>query len=108
MKVKFGTFITNIITGERMKMNDKDLTLGAAVLEALLVLDPQKPESGESKAKSYALAARIVNGMKVGEGEVEVSVEEAALIKQKVGDLFSPAVVGPAYEMLEGRVIGEA
>jgi hypothetical protein len=35
--------------------------------------------------------------------EVELTVEEVALIKSRVGETFPPLVVGQVYEILENR-----
>ncbi|HQR20126.1 MAG TPA: hypothetical protein PKV98_04630 [Burkholderiaceae bacterium] len=106
MKVNFSEVINNL-QGSPIQVPDgektKDCTLAYVAAEALLAFDPQVKESGETKAKSYALAVRLVKG-----GEQEVSAEDIVLLKNKIGDTFAPAVVGPCFELLEQRAIGEA
>jgi hypothetical protein len=111
MKPNFDTVLKHHITGDALKIEDKvdgksvdvDLTLRRVSIEALLAFDPQKQESGEQKAKCYALAMRLLKG-----GEQEVSAEEIVLIKTKTGELYSPIVVGQTYDLLEDRKVGEA
>lgn len=109
MKVKFSTTINSITTGKPLQIAEgdakRDCTLGYASMEALMAFDPQVKESGEEKARSYALAIRIA---KANGEDIEITAEEVVLLKKKIGENFAPAVVGPAYEILEQRVAGEA
>ena len=101
MKIDFTQNLVSI-TGEAMKdQNDKgeviDATLKLAVVNALLA--PQKEEdTGINKIKKYELAKMIYNS----EGETDITVEDAALIKKAVEKAFpSPMIVGQVNEMLE-------
>lgn len=71
------------------------MTLASAAVDALLI---STQESGEDKAKAYHLAMRVSNG-----GAQQVTVEEIATIKKKIGEAFGPIIVGPAFDMLEGK-----
>jgi hypothetical protein len=75
---------------------DRDMTLADAAVEGLLA-PTQAPESGEEKFRLFKLAERIYKA-----GEVDVEPEEIALIKQKIGAHYLPAVVGPAFKLLNG------
>jgi hypothetical protein len=76
----------------------KPFTLKLAAVEALMRdTDQDAKQSGEQKLKRFDLAERIFKG-----GEIEITPEEAALIKERIGKGFTPAVVGPAFRLLNG------
>lgn len=75
------------------------VTLASATVEALLL---PSQDSGEDKAKAYHLAMRVSKG-----GVQEVTVEEIAAIKKKIGEQWPPIIVGPAFDMLEGKTTGK-
>lgn len=77
------------------------MTLAYAACEALLALKPT--DTGIDKAKCYRLAMAIVNG-----GTVNLTPEDAALIKAKIGEIYAPIIVGRAFDLLDDRVVGEA
>lgn len=82
----------------KQKDNTDHATLGYVCTEALMATYRNEEQlSAEKKVGRYKLAQKIV-----GEGEIELSVEEVALLKELVGKAFGPSVVGPAYELLEG------
>lgn len=76
-----------------------DMTLARASIGALLAnrSDEQKL-NGQEKAIRHALAVLLVNG-----GEIDLEIEQIALIKKLVGEVYGPLVVGPAYKMLENE-----
>jgi hypothetical protein len=86
------------LQGEALKDSDKEATL-RSVATAALMLPYQDEQSvgGEEKFTRYKLALRI-NASE----SVELTPEEAAKVKQLIGKAFGPAVVGPAYELLNG------
>ena len=53
--------------------------------------------SGDEKVKRWALAQKIYGG------NTEVQAEDVALLKKLIGKAYGVAIVGPAYEMLEGE-----
>ena len=76
-----------------------DATVKLALINALLA--PVDKESGIEKVKKYELARKIYRAEK----EVELTVEEVALCKKRVGEVFpTPIVVGQVTEVLEGKV----
>ena len=52
---------------------------------------------GDVKFKRHQIAARIY-----GKQYAELTIEEIALIKELIGKAYGPAVVGPAFNLLEG------
>jgi hypothetical protein len=52
--------------------------------------------AGTEKVKRFQLAVKVYSG-----DEVELSAEDIALIKDLIGKLYGPLVVGRSYELLE-------
>jgi hypothetical protein len=89
------------LDGQEMKdAKNVPATLGSILVEVLLVqLEDEKNLSGEEKLKRWELAFRI----KKATSECEMSVGDIALAKKLVGKAYSPAVVGPVWNMLENK-----
>lgn len=103
MKVDFSQPITNL-EGKPFQEDNKDLTLAAIAVGALLAsYQDEAALSGEEKFQRYALSTRIHKS-----GSIEVSVEEISKLKTLIGKMFGPSIVGPAYDLLEGRTITKA
>lgn len=97
MKINFNTVLTHI-DGEPLKNKGKELTLKAASVEALMmILESDRSATGEAKFKCYELAAKVHGG-----DEVEITPEDATLLKKRIGEAYGAAVVGPAYKLLNG------
>lgn len=101
MKVKTDVVLTNL-DGEPLKDADAkgeavDATLKMCVINALLApaQQGQKPETGVEKLKKYNLASKVNDNE-----EIELSAEEISLIKDRVGELFPPLVVGQVFKLL--------
>ena len=86
------------LDGQTMKDNIDgqvvDATLKLIAVNA--ILSPVQKESGIEKVKKFNLAQRIYDN-----DTVELSVEEVSLIKERIGELFPPLVVGQAFKMLD-------
>ena len=72
-------------------------TLGWLAAQALLASYPSESPSGEEKHKRYRLWSRIKDG-----GEVDITIEEAGLIKNLIGLGATPLACGQAWDLLEG------
>lgn len=97
MKINFDSVLKHI-SGENLKTNGEDLTLKGASIEALIAIaESDRNATGEDKFKRYEIAMKVNAG-----GEVELTPEEVAVIKKRVGEVFGVAVVGPAYKLLNG------
>lgn len=71
--------------------------LKQALLETVMESD-QKPLSGQAKFDNYKLAEKIcLNDV------VDFSVEELAMLKKLVGNMFIPVVVGAVWKILDGE-----
>lgn len=71
-------------------------SLGDLCVEALCSEYQDEQLSGSEKFARYLLAKSIKKGSK------EFTIDEVSKIKLVVGKRFTPAVVGPMYELLEG------
>jgi hypothetical protein len=85
--------------GQVMKENDGqgnaiDATLKLAIVNALL--SPVQKESGTDKVKKYELAKKVYTS-----DEVDLNEDEIKLIKDRVGEVFPPIIVGQVNEMLK-------
>lgn len=97
MKINFDSQLVHL-DGVALKTNDVPLTLKGASIEALMTLvESDRKASGEVKFKRYELAVKVKGG-----GEVEVTPEEIVMLKERIGEVYGPAVVGPAYKLLNG------
>ena len=78
--------------------NDKPIQLRTVCVNALLAtLEEDRSQTGEGKLAAWTLAKRLQD-----EDEPDLKAEELALLKERVGKCFSPAVVGPAFQVLDG------
>lgn len=96
MKVNFDTILKNL-KDEDIKDGEEKLTLKSAAINALML--PYQDElnlKGEEKLKRFTIAQKIQAG-----GEVELPVEEVAKVKELIGKLYNPLIVGRAWALLE-------
>lgn len=90
------------IKGTPLKEQGEDgeltpITLGAMACSSLLThFKDETNLSGDEKAKRYKLCMRIVD-----QNEVDLSIEEIALVKKLIGKHPSALCVGQAFDMLE-------
>lgn len=102
MKIDFSAVLKNLDGSPLLRQSQvadaqpAPMTLAHAACDALILPDQQQ-QSGDEKAAQFTLAMKIVKG-----GEVEITPEDAALIKKRIGAAFGPLVVGRAYELLNG------
>lgn len=101
MKRDFNQPIVNF-EGQQMKdETGKPVILCLVALNALLTPIPNETITGSEKAKRYALALKINERP----GEVNVTAEELALLKEQIGKVYPPLVVGRAYDLLEEKPV---
>lgn len=72
-----------------------------AVRALMVVLESDREMRGEKKAKIWKLA------MAVHGGNDEITAEDAVLLKERIGQAYSPLVVGQAYEIIEAVGTGK-
>lgn len=74
-------------------------TLGTVAIRALVEeLGQDDKATGQEKFDRALLAQRLVDA-----GEIEISVEEAQLIKARIGKAFAPLIVMGAWQIIEGE-----
>ena len=86
------------LSGEIMKDSDGqgnavDATVKSAIVNA--ILSPVQKETGIEKVAKYELAKKIY-----ASDEVNLDEKEIATIKDRVGELYSPIVVGQLFNLL--------
>ena len=118
MKVDFSTQLVNI-EGEPMEEPKFDPSTGEPVMEGegenakpvmlkvslarvakrvlLTTFEDEKNLDADEKLKRWNLAQKINRGSK------SVSTEEVSLLKKLIAKAFSPAILGPAFTILEGE-----
>ena len=72
------------------------LILRRVVVDALMAQRQDQELSGGQKVRRYAIATQIHN-----EDAPDLKVEDVALIKKLVGEVYGPLVVGQAWAMLD-------
>jgi len=95
MKVDFAQSLKTL-DGEIVKEGDKVVTLKAICQAALLGQYQQEQADGQDKARRWLLAVTLKDG------ELEITPEDAALLKKVIGYAYAPLVVGQTYAMLNG------
>lgn len=75
--------------------NGEEATLRYVCIEALLSADDVNP-SEQEKLKRYEIALKLS-----GQDQPELSIEEAAKLKERVGKIYGAGVVGPVFGILE-------
>ena len=101
MKIDFTTPIQTL-DGKPILNNpgNQPATLKTITTDALLAsFEDEKNITGEEKLKRYLLATRIYANPQ----NIDLTVEETALIKKLIGKGFGPLIVGQAYEIIESK-----
>lgn len=95
-EINFGAALTDA-DGEPIKEGEKALTLGRASLMALtLTLPDDANMTGEEKFKLGQLASRVYT-----DKTVDLSAEEVATLKKRIGKAFNSLVVFRAWPLLD-------
>lgn len=94
-------FSTVLVDTENQPLKDGDgkpLTLGRAAMLALMSPYPDDSNaSADEKLKRGELALRVYQAIKLN-----LTVEEAAMVKKYIGKLYPPLVIVRALPLLEG------
>lgn len=83
----------------------KALTLQSIMVQSLLAHNEREEKiDANDKYKRYSLAMKI-NAIEAGENDhmMEMTAEDVTLLKSLIGKLWSPLVVGQAFEVLEEK-----
>lgn len=96
MKIQFDTPILDL-QGQPIPDGDKSVTLASLSCAALSAqFNDETGLAAEEKYKRFKLGLKIVGG-----GEIDVSLDERALLKQLIGKAFPPVMVGRAFDLLD-------
>ena len=91
------------LDGTTFKDGDKEVLLKKICVDCLYAQEVEsgvpKRLSGAEHVKRYDLAKRLYDST----GEIEVSAEEVSLLKTLLSSNYITSVVGPAFELLEGK-----
>jgi len=97
VKIDFSSQIT-ALSGEAICIEEKPMTLGHMAIEALCAPLPNEQTSGEQKVRRAKLAERIFGSS----APIDVSVEDVALIKDRIGQGYPSALlVMRAWSLLD-------
>ena len=96
--------VTDVVSGKTIQTEeDKDADLRYVIVNALVgTIKGDENLDGKKKFELWELAGKI-NDTKV---DVELTTEEVAKIKERVGKFYPIAIVGSAYNLIE-NVSGE-
>jgi hypothetical protein len=103
MKINFRTVLKDL-DDEPIKDGDKDMTLGSVSKFALLAgFQDEKVEAAE-KVMRFELASKINASMKAviengAQPDTEYKPEEIAKLREIVGRVFPPLIVGRFFEL---------
>ena len=88
------------IAGESLKETvnsvEMDVILRTVVVNALL--SPVEKDTGMKKMEKEELARKIYQN-----DSVDLTIEQVKLIKDRIGEMYAPIVVGQCWRLLEGR-----
>ena len=98
MKFNFtNAVIRNYPSKEPLMEGGKEVTILAVSTMAMMQGNPQEQITMEQKVKKYRLGVKLCSS----EEEVELTAEEVAMIKQSVGALWGPLIVGQVVDFYE-------
>lgn len=97
MRLKLNTPILDY-EGNPIADGKSPLTYQKVFAVALNTFGENDKPAPEQMAHIYALSIKLYGG-----NEVELSIEDAALIKERVGKTFNPLVYGRSIDLLEGK-----
>lgn len=90
------TTVLNDVDGEPMKDAKGELTLRRVIQAAMVSTFPEDAKmEGDEKVRLWGLA------MAANADTVEWTPEQVATVRRRIGKGYGPAVVGPAYALLD-------
>lgn len=98
MKIDTG-YVFRDLDDKEIVIAGKAQTFGVVACQALLSqLDQSTNPSGDGKMARYALAMKIHNN-----NPVNLDLDELKILKDLIGEMFLPLIVGQAWELLEPK-----
>lgn len=99
MKIKSSTPIVDF-DGKEIKNEKKEpFTFKQAILQIVNLIDPNKPITAEKKNQLFQLGVKVT----MAKDEIDLTVEQAALVKEQSGEFHSVIVYGRICEILDGK-----
>ncbi len=96
MKLKLDAKILDLEDKPILNPDETEVTLSVVCINALMsTLEQDKGLSGDKKAALFTLALSLKGGNE------EVTVEEVAMIKERIGIMFGQLIVGRVYALIE-------
>lgn len=95
MKIDFSQKLTGF-DGKIITDPDGELTLSRAAIGALMN-ENQEKTTGEERFKRFILAERIHNA----KDSLDIDDADIELIRTRIGILYLPSIVGPAWRLLD-------
>ncbi len=87
------------LEGKPLKDADKDMTLCSVVCAAMLATVPEDQNlPADKKVKMFRLAQIAIK-----RGKQDLPIEDVAFLKERIGKLYGPLVVGRVYDILEKK-----
>jgi hypothetical protein len=102
MKVNMKRFVKTALGTDVMIDAKTKATLGDVAAVALGRVSPKDQREGINPDESYR-RGKLAERIRAAKGEVELSSEEITLVKAVVANYWSPEVVGPTWDALEGK-----
>lgn len=101
MKIDFSAVLTTL-GGEPIPTNigqpeGETVPLTLATASVVALMRSEQKDDGKIKFDLYKLALRVGDG-----GVVEIEPKDAELIKTRIGQAWSPLIVGRCWEILNG------
>src|SRR5215813_9015789 len=97
MRVKVTAQLTDY-EGRKLVDGKDPVTFRKVFATALNAFDEKERPTPEKMAQIYSLSVKLYSG-----DEVDLTLEEAALIKECVGKVYNPLVYGRTVDLLEGK-----
>jgi hypothetical protein len=99
MKVKLGTALKGIDGVEDLK-GDKGRPLTIKDIITNSVLTPIQDDDEKKKFEKWEIFKKVRDA----KAEVDLSIEQIAVVKKVIGKLQPPLIMGQCFEMLEGKL----
>nr|DAJ04724.1 MAG TPA: hypothetical protein [Caudoviricetes sp.] len=77
----------------------KGESIAYSVAEALFFYGKDKPVSNDDKFKAYCISQKIIKS----NGDIEITAEEACLIKEVCGEALTAGGYGQVYDIIENN-----
>ena len=98
MKVNWDAKILNF-AGDELKEDGKPVTLATLACGVFMnVLRGDEQLSGDEKEKMFQIGMGATKG-----GIGEITTDQASVLKKRIGQAYTPLVVGRAFAIIEGK-----